>query len=157
MLKALSAARLYDGLRHHVNPYESGFTYAGIVFQSCALRVPYLQLQKGPPRIPRSTAAWNSLDGIRISDEPLPWSSICGSIQSHSQHSLPEVLKTRYVFCVEPQERRADRVSRHYSYECKAPSQERPYLSRPSRTQQLLNPKLVPRLTSDVPNDLLRK
>lgn len=45
----------------------------------------------------------------------------------------------------------------HYSYECKASAQERPYLSRPSRTQQLLNPKLKPQLTSDVPNDLLRK
>ncbi|TKA68781.1 hypothetical protein B0A49_06273, partial [Cryomyces minteri] len=42
-------------------------------------------------------------------------------------------------------------------YECKAQAQERPYISRPSRTQQLLNPKLVPQLTSDVPNDLLRK
>lgn len=30
-------------------------------------------------------------------------------------------------------------------------------MSRPSRTQQLLNPKLKPQLTSDVPNDLLRK
>ncbi|KAL9138540.1 MAG: hypothetical protein Q9175_000222 [Cornicularia normoerica] len=47
--------------------------------------------------------------------------------------------------------------SRHYSYECKAPAQERPYTSRPSRTQQLINPKLVPKLTSDTPNDLLRK
>ncbi|KZF25612.1 hypothetical protein L228DRAFT_244487 [Xylona heveae TC161] len=45
----------------------------------------------------------------------------------------------------------------HYSYECKTPSQERPYLSRPSRTQQLRDPKLLPKLTSDVPNDLLRK
>ncbi|KAL2352772.1 zinc knuckle-domain-containing protein [Cryomyces antarcticus] len=45
----------------------------------------------------------------------------------------------------------------HYSYECKAQAQDRPYISRPSRTQQLLNPKLVPQLTSDVPNDLLRK
>ncbi|KAF4313468.1 hypothetical protein GTA08_BOTSDO00256 [Botryosphaeria dothidea] len=43
------------------------------------------------------------------------------------------------------------------NYECKASAQERPYLSRPSRTQQLLNPKLKPQLTSDVPNDLLRK
>ncbi|KAH8685653.1 hypothetical protein BGZ60DRAFT_522938 [Tricladium varicosporioides] len=46
---------------------------------------------------------------------------------------------------------------RHYSYECKAVAQERPYVSRPSRTQQLLNPKLVPKLTSDIPQDLLRK
>ncbi|KAI1177148.1 zinc knuckle-domain-containing protein [Nemania sp. FL0916] len=37
----------------------------------------------------------------------------------------------------------------HYSYECKAPPQERPYKARPSRTQQLLNPKLVPKLASD--------
>ena len=45
----------------------------------------------------------------------------------------------------------------HYSYECKSSAQERPYVSRPSRTQQLTNPKLLPQLTSDVPNDLLRK
>ncbi|GME26810.1 uncharacterized protein LTHEOB_1332 [Neofusicoccum parvum] len=43
------------------------------------------------------------------------------------------------------------------TYECKAAAQERPYVSRPSRTQQLLNPRLKPQLTSDVPNDLLRK
>jgi hypothetical protein len=45
----------------------------------------------------------------------------------------------------------------HYSYECKATTQERPYQSRPSRTQQLLNPKLKPKLTTEVPEDLLRK
>ncbi|CAN9202889.1 unnamed protein product [Alternaria alternata] len=45
----------------------------------------------------------------------------------------------------------------HYSYECKASAQERPYKSRPSRTQQLLNPKLKPKLTTEVPQDLLRK
>ena len=45
----------------------------------------------------------------------------------------------------------------HYSYECKSSTQERPYASRPSRTQQLTNPKLLPKLTSDVPNELLRK
>ncbi|KAI8966596.1 zinc knuckle-domain-containing protein [Daldinia sp. FL1419] len=44
----------------------------------------------------------------------------------------------------------------HYSYECKAAAQERPYVSRPSRTQQLLNPKLVPKLASDTP-DVLQK
>ncbi|KAI1182549.1 zinc knuckle-domain-containing protein [Nemania serpens] len=37
----------------------------------------------------------------------------------------------------------------HYSYECKISGQERPYVARPSRTQQLLNPKLVPKLASD--------
>lgn len=52
---------------------------------------------------------------------------------------------------------KADQNPRHYSYECKAIAQERPYVSRPSRTQQLLNPKLVPKLTSDVPQELLRK
>ncbi|KAL8823172.1 MAG: hypothetical protein Q9191_006108 [Dirinaria sp. TL-2023a] len=42
-------------------------------------------------------------------------------------------------------------------YECKSTTQDRPYVSRPSRTQQLTNPKLVPKLTTDVPNELLRK
>jgi len=45
----------------------------------------------------------------------------------------------------------------HYSYECKATTQERPYASRPSRTQQLNNPKLAPKLLSDIPNGLLQK
>ncbi|KXJ91168.1 zinc knuckle-domain-containing protein [Microdochium bolleyi] len=39
----------------------------------------------------------------------------------------------------------------HYTYECKATAQERPYVPRPSRTQQLFNPKLVPKLTNEVP------
>lgn len=34
----------------------------------------------------------------------------------------------------------------HYSYECKSSVQSRPYSSRPSRSQQLQNPKLQPRL-----------
>ncbi|CAI7599774.1 unnamed protein product [Penicillium bialowiezense] len=41
-------------------------------------------------------------------------------------------------------------------YECKASAQERPYIPRPSRTQQLLNPELVPKLSSENPNELLR-
>ncbi|KAL8859556.1 MAG: hypothetical protein Q9178_003955 [Gyalolechia marmorata] len=44
-----------------------------------------------------------------------------------------------------------------HSYECQAAAQQRPYVSRPSRTQQLANPTLRPKLNSDVPNDLLRK
>ncbi|KAL3459907.1 zinc knuckle-domain-containing protein [Aspergillus heterothallicus] len=44
----------------------------------------------------------------------------------------------------------------HYSYECKATAQERPYLARPSRTQQLQNPKLRPQLTTDVHEDPTR-
>ncbi|OWT42696.1 zinc knuckle domain-containing protein [Pochonia chlamydosporia 170] len=48
-------------------------------------------------------------------------------------------------------------LARHYSYECKASSQERPYVSRPSRSQQLRNPKLLPKLTSDTPNPLEKK
>ncbi|KAG6359525.1 hypothetical protein INS49_013046 [Diaporthe citri] len=47
--------------------------------------------------------------------------------------------------------------TRHYSYECKVQLQERPYNPRPSRTQQLLNPKLVPKLTNDTPDDATRK
>ncbi|KAL4914229.1 zinc knuckle-domain-containing protein [Aspergillus aurantiobrunneus] len=44
----------------------------------------------------------------------------------------------------------------HYSYECKVTAQERPYLARPSRTQQLQNPKLRPQLTTDVPDNATR-
>ncbi|KAK4122326.1 hypothetical protein N657DRAFT_657170 [Parathielavia appendiculata] len=47
--------------------------------------------------------------------------------------------------------------SRHYSYECKAAPQERPYIARPSRTQQLFNPKLLPKLSSENPNTLQEK
>lgn len=35
----------------------------------------------------------------------------------------------------------------HFSYECTASNQDRPYVSRPSRTQPLLNPKLAPKIT----------
>ncbi|OTA04553.1 hypothetical protein A9Z42_0051410 [Trichoderma parareesei] len=52
---------------------------------------------------------------------------------------------------------RLTHLARHYSYECKASAQERPYVSRPSRSQQLRNPKLVPKLTSDTPNPLEKK
>ncbi|ODA80294.1 hypothetical protein RJ55_03252 [Drechmeria coniospora] len=38
--------------------------------------------------------------------------------------------------------------TRHYSYECKSSTQERPYVARPSRSQQLRNPKLVPKLAN---------
>ncbi|KAL2004028.1 hypothetical protein VTN02DRAFT_826 [Thermoascus thermophilus] len=44
----------------------------------------------------------------------------------------------------------------HYSFECKVSAQERPYVSRPSRTQQLQNPELMPKLTNEAPNDLTR-
>lgn len=43
---------------------------------------------------------------------------------------------------------------RHFSYECTATPQERPYATRPSRTQQLKNRKLVPKLASDTVNPL---
>ncbi|KAG6179936.1 hypothetical protein E4U27_002966 [Claviceps purpurea] len=47
------------------------------------------------------------------------------------------------------------RSSRHANYQ--ASSQERPYVSRPSRSQQLRNPKLVPKLTNDTPNPVEKK
>ncbi|ROV96776.1 hypothetical protein VMCG_07882 [Cytospora schulzeri] len=47
--------------------------------------------------------------------------------------------------------------ARHYSYECKTGVQERPYNPRPSRTQQLLNPKLVPKLTNEAPDSATKK
>ena len=37
----------------------------------------------------------------------------------------------------------------HYSYECKVAVKDRPYTTRPSRTQQLLNPKLQTKLTEE--------
>ena len=43
----------------------------------------------------------------------------------------------------------------HYTYECKSTTQERPYISRPSRTQQLLNPKLQQKLTEAAPPEEL--
>lgn len=48
-------------------------------------------------------------------------------------------------------------AERHYSYECKGTTQDRPYIARPSRTQQLFNPKLVPKLNSDVLEGLEKK
>ncbi|EME85052.1 uncharacterized protein MYCFIDRAFT_90510 [Pseudocercospora fijiensis CIRAD86] len=39
----------------------------------------------------------------------------------------------------------------HYTYECTAAQQERPYVSRPSRSQQLSNPKLAPKLSATLP------
>ncbi|KAJ5936949.1 hypothetical protein N7466_003399 [Penicillium verhagenii] len=41
-------------------------------------------------------------------------------------------------------------------YECKATAQERPYTARPSRTQQLKNPNLLPKLSTENPNMLLQ-
>lgn len=46
---------------------------------------------------------------------------------------------------------------RHYSYECKASAQDRPYVPRPSRSQQLRNPKLIPKLTNDALQPLEKK
>ncbi|KAF5703578.1 hypothetical protein FMUND_12941 [Fusarium mundagurra] len=48
-------------------------------------------------------------------------------------------------------------LERHYSYECKATAQERPYVSRPSRSQQFRNPKLVPKLMNETLNPLEQK
>ncbi|EME44430.1 hypothetical protein DOTSEDRAFT_72044 [Dothistroma septosporum NZE10] len=39
----------------------------------------------------------------------------------------------------------------HYSYECTASKQDRPYVSRPSRSQQFSNPKLAPKLSAVLP------
>lgn len=73
------------------------------------------------------------------------------------QCTVPKVPKTRYVPLDCVWSLLANCVARHYSYECKATAQERPYVSRPSRTQQLRNPKLVPKLTNDAPNPLEKK
>lgn len=75
------------------------------------------------------------------------------------QCPVPKMLKTRYVPASNCLMRLCELtcLARHYSYECKSSTQERPYVSRPSRSQQLRNPKLVPKLTSDTPNPLEKK
>ncbi|KAI5809666.1 zinc knuckle-domain-containing protein [Peziza echinospora] len=45
----------------------------------------------------------------------------------------------------------------HYSYECKVSQVERPYTSRPSRTQQLFDPAVRQKLTMAVPPEEERK
>ncbi|KAI0175313.1 zinc knuckle-domain-containing protein [Pestalotiopsis sp. NC0098] len=45
----------------------------------------------------------------------------------------------------------------HYSYQCTSTVQDRPYIARPSRSQQLSNPKLVPKLTEATPPELQKK
>ncbi|KAJ4265405.1 hypothetical protein NW762_004693 [Fusarium torreyae] len=55
------------------------------------------------------------------------------------------------------EERYVYQNQRHYSYECKSSTQERPYVSRPSRSQQFRNPKLVPKLTNETLNPLEKK
>jgi zinc knuckle protein len=79
------------------------------------------------------------------------------SFEGNSDHPVPKMLEERYVQPTPSSWAQSLPQLRHYSYECKAVAQERPYVSRPSRTQQLLNPKLMPKLTSDVPQELLRK
>lgn len=89
---------------------------------------------------------------------PGPW----GPKEAYtSQRPMSKMFKTRYV-CLDcpfllPIFTRLTVSARHYSYECKVQLQERPYNPRPSRTQQLLNPKLVPKLTNDTPDDSTRK
>jgi len=39
----------------------------------------------------------------------------------------------------------------HFSYECQAATHSRPYTSRPSRTQQLVDPRLRPQITNTAP------
>ena len=71
---------------------------------------------------------------------------------------MPEMLKKRYVLSLLPfGSPKLTFFARHYSYECKAAPQERPYVPRPSRTQQLFNPKLMPKLTSETPDAIEKK
>ncbi|KAL0465520.1 hypothetical protein QR685DRAFT_601166 [Neurospora intermedia] len=68
---------------------------------------------------------------------------------THHQVQLTQAPPTNAILKGQPQSN--DPSERHYSYECKASAAERPYIPRPSRTQQLFNPKLLPKLTSAVP------
>ncbi|KAK2806010.1 hypothetical protein FQN50_006025 [Emmonsiellopsis sp. PD_5] len=113
----------------------------------------------------RFHASREPLSSIKRAFPPLCHESISqcprleADVKGNSYYSVPEMSKERYVplqCCYYPVKLLANRPARHYSYECKASAQERPYTSRPSRSQQLANPKLAPKLMSDVPNDLLR-
>lgn len=85
------------------------------------------------------------------------------SYRSKASQSTPanvqcqKCLKRDMISLTYQSDNSTDLLERHYSYECKASAQERPYVSRPSRSQQLRNPKLVPKLTNDVPNPLEKK
>ena len=66
--------------------------------------------------------------------------------------------KSKYLFIVQANLQQCQKCLEygHYSYECKA--SERPYKARPTRTQILKNPKLLPKLSIDEePNSLLEK
>ncbi len=92
-------------------------------------------------------------------DESLQITAWFWAAKGKRDHRLPEMLKERYVCSPSflPPSLLLTWPLRHYSYECKSTTQERPYVSRPSRTQQLTNPKLVPKLASDTPNTLLNR
>jgi hypothetical protein len=82
--------------------------------------------------------------------DTLPPSAAQVGLQGVVLDPLPKVPETRYVRLPCPLRRtNLTVVPRHYSYECTASSQDRPYAARPSRTQQLFNPKLVPKLTNE--------
>lgn len=55
------------------------------------------------------------------------------------------------TLCRRMQEDDAHIMPGHYSYECTASKDDRPYVSRPSRSQQLLNPKLAPKISAVLP------
>ena len=68
----------------------------------------------------------------------------------NSKSKYPSIVQTNSCQCQKCLE------YGHYSYECKA--SERPYKARPTRTQILKNPKLLPKLSIDeAPNSLLEK
>jgi hypothetical protein len=71
---------------------------------------------------------------------------------------MSKMLETRYVLSQSPFDLpKLTYLARHYSYECKAAPQERPYVPRPSRTQQLFNPKLMPKLTNETVDAIEKK
>lgn len=86
-------------------------------------------------------------DSCEIRNEQVPswW-----AFQGHLNDALPEVSETSKLFS-KSSLTFSNRNQGHYTYECTAAQQERPYISRPSRSQQLSNPKLAPKLSATLP------
>ena len=82
---------------------------------------------------------------------------VCGPVQGVRDDAVPEVSEARYVLSRSDSLQVLTCCSRHYSYECTVAPTERPYNPRPSRSQQLANPKLRPKLSNSGPLELLRK
>lgn len=116
---------------------------------SCSIRVDR-HLNQSPSSYSESTESYSCARSLHPAIMYLrgPSKSTPANVQCQKCLKRDELPATNYMV---PQ---LTFLARHYSYECKASTQERPYVPRPSRTQQLFNPKLAPKLASETTNAL---